>query len=46
MEKGRLWGHPIVAFPGLKANKKEGEQLFTWADSDLLLNGLKLKERD
>lgn len=38
--------HLIVAFPGLKANKEEGEHLFTWRDSDLSLNGLKLKERD
>jgi len=35
MEKRRLWGDLIAVFQYLKgAYKQDGEQLFTWVDSD------------
>ena len=44
--KKSLWGNLIVAFQYLKGvYKHEGNQLFTWVDSDRTRgNGFKLKE--
>ena len=48
LEKRRLWGGLIVAFQHLKRDyKQEGNQLFTWVDSDRIRgNGFKLREGD
>ena len=45
-EKRMLWGDLIVTFQYLKGvYKHEGNQLFTWVDSDRTRgNGFKLKE--
>jgi len=45
-EKRRLWGDLIVALQYLRAAyKQEGDQLFTWSDSDTTRgNGFKLRE--
>ena len=46
LEKRRLWGDLTVAFQYLKgAYKQEGDQLFTWLDSDRTTgNGFILKD--
>ena len=46
LEKRRLWGDLVAAFPYLKgAYKQEGSQLFERADNSRTRgNGLKLKE--
>ena len=46
LEKRRLWGDFLVAFQYLKGvYKQEGEQLFTWMDSDRTReNGFKLRQ--
>ena len=45
LEKRRLWGDLTVAFRYMKgAYHQEGEQLFTWVDSDKTKgNGFKLR---
>ena len=47
LEKRRLWGDLVAAFPYLKgAYKQEGSQLFTRVDNSRTKgNGWKLKER-